>query len=187
MNLSSKARLLLPAALIPLLVSCSRNTLPNPNVEATLETMPEGPGDSGILEIPDYIQQAWLCSGLDATQVDDLSTDDVERWSCLVEVEYTDESIVIQSTGIPNHDFESTVGCCAIELDQRWIIPLHPKPGTTATMVPERGAIAITVTGVPIYGPEEGPGGDAVALHHGYFIEDRQGIELGVCGGHCWA
>jgi hypothetical protein len=33
-------------------------------------------------------------------------------------------------------------------------------------------------------GPEEGPGGDAVALHFGYFEEDRQAIELGVCGGH---
>ena len=51
-------------------------------------------------------------------------------------------------------------------------------------MAPDRGPIAITVTGVPIYGPEEGPGGDAVALHFDYFEEDRQPIELGLCGGH---
>ena len=44
--------------------------------------------------------------------------------------------------------------------------------------------MAFTVSGVAIYGPEEGPGGDAVALEHGLFEEDRQPIDLGVCGGH---
>ena len=51
---------------------------------------------------------------------------------------------------------------------------------------PDRGAVAIGVNGVPIFGPEEGPGGDAVALHFDYFNEDRQPIELGlVCGALC--
>ncbi len=37
---------------------------------------------------------------------------------------------------------------------------------------------------LPSMDTEEGPGGDAVALEHGYFVEDRQAVDLGVCGGH---
>ena len=37
---------------------------------------------------------------------------------------------------------------------------------------------------MPFYGPEDGPGGDAVASQHGIYEEDRQNIELGVCHGH---
>jgi hypothetical protein len=42
----------------------------------------------------------------------------------------------------------------------------------------------MSVNGAPIFGPEEGPGGDAVALHFDYFNEDRQPIVLGWCTGH---
>ena len=59
-----------------------------------------------------------------------------------------------------------------------------PDTDGESLMAPELGAVAFTVAGVSIFGPEEGPGGDAVALHHGYFVEDRQPIELGICGGH---
>jgi hypothetical protein len=51
-------------------------------------------------------------------------------------------------------------------------------------MAPERGAIAFAVNGVAIYGPEDGPGGDAVAAHEGAFEEDRQNVWLGLCLGH---
>ena len=44
--------------------------------------------------------------------------------------------------------------------------------------------MAIAINGVPFYGPEDGPGGDAVASHHGVYNEDRQPIELGVCHAH---
>ena len=40
------------------------------------------------------------------------------------------------------------------------------------------------MTGVAIYGPEDGPGGDTVALDNGYYVETRQQIDLGLCGGH---
>ena len=42
----------------------------------------------------------------------------------------------------------------------------------------------MSVNGAPIFGPEEGPGGDAVALHFDYFNENRQPIVLGWCTGH---
>ena len=127
---------------------------------------------------------AWLCTGDKEERFDDLSTSSEEMWKCFVEIEMTDDSVIVTSTGIPNHDFESKLGCCAEENDYQWIIPTSPKFSEEIIMAPDRGAIAITVTGVPIFGPEEGPGGDAVALHFDYFEEDRQEIQLGLCGGH---
>ena len=51
-------------------------------------------------------------------------------------------------------------------------------------MAPERDAVALAVNGIPIFGPEDGPGGDAVAGHEGEYEEDRQHIWLGICHGH---
>ena len=149
------------------------------------------------ISLPEFVQKeiannnvnglytnAWLCTENDRIIVDDLSTDDAETWKCYVDIELTDDSVIVTSTGIPNHDFQSGLGCCAQENNYQWIIPTNPQFTEEIAMAPDRGPIAITVTGVPIYGPEEGPGGDAVALHFDYFEEDRQPIELGLCGGH---
>ena len=105
-------------------------------------------------------------------------------WKCNVSLSTENGNLIINSTGIPNHDFESGLGCCANENKYHWIIPGNPIITDQLTWAPELGAIAITITGVPIFGPEEGPGGDAVALHYEYFEEDRQPIVIGVCGGH---
>ncbi len=131
-----------------------------------------------------FYTNAWLCTENESITVDDLSTEVEELWKCFVDVEIIDDSVIITSSGIPNHDFESGLGCCAQEVNYEWIIPVNPKFTEDITMAPKRGPIAITVTGVPIFGPEEGPGGDAVALHFDYFEEDRQPIEIGICGGH---
>ena len=127
---------------------------------------------------------AWLCTDDDSLVVDDLSTQEKESWKCYVDIELSDDSVIVTSSGIPNHDFQSGLGCCAEEVDYQWIIPTNPQFTEEITIAPDRGAVAITVTGVPIFGPEEGPGGDAVALHFDYFEEDRQPIEIGICGGH---
>lgn len=134
--------------------------------------------------VPSYIKNAWLCTSSNVSEVDDLSTSQIETWKCAVSIEYNSDNMVITTNGIPNHTFESGLGGPASTQNYRWIIPLNPVANETVVMAPDRGPIAITVTGIPIYGPEEGPGGDAVALHHGYFVEDRQPIELGICGGH---
>ena len=119
-------------------------------------------------------------------------------FQCTVSVSTQNSEIVIDSNGIPNHDFLSTLGCCADEMDYTAYITMNPVNDTTGghsstncpasagrwECAPDRGAVAIGVNGVPIYGPEEGPGGDAVALHFDYFNEDRQPIELGWCAGH---
>ena len=141
--------------------------------------------DSKTTTVPMYLQDIWLCED-NAINVQDYSTDSQDNLSCTVTIEYTETDVIIRSSGIPNHSFESTIGCCASNQNSTRYIPILPKeaPVNDLTMAPERDPIAVTVSGVAIYGPEEGPGGDAVALDHGYFIEDRQPVELGVCGGH---
>ena len=68
-----------------------------------------------------------------------------------------------------------------------WHIPLNPVNDTSGghdttncpastgrwECAPDRGAVAVSVNGVPIYGVEEGPGGDAIALHFDYFVEEH--------------
>ena len=111
--------------------------------------------------------------------------------------------ITIVTNGLPDHDFESTLACsqandCTRAQDYEWTIPRSPVNDTTgghdSTNCPEAngdyecaaalGEVAIAINGVPFYGPEDGPGGDAVASHHGVYQEDRQPIELGVCHAH---
>ena len=138
------------------------------------------------IDLKELFDDVWLCTDGDGPQVQDLTTSGADDLTCSVEVEYTDTTVLVRSANIPNHDFESTLGCCTEELDMEWVIPRFPTADTDGEFLdaPERFAVAFTVTGVSIFGPEEGPGGDAVALHHDYFEEDRQPIVLGLCGGH---
>ncbi|MEC8891349.1 MAG: PGF-pre-PGF domain-containing protein, partial [Chloroflexota bacterium] len=150
---------------------------PSPVTELeTKDTLPDG--------VPEYMRNVWLCTNGSAPGVDDLTTSQSENNRCVVEVEYTDEFAVVTSNGIPNHDYESTLGCCAGEIDYEWKLPLSPQNSGSITYAPDRGAVAVSVNGVPFFGPEDGPGGDAVAFHHGYYEEDRQRIVLGLCGAH---
>ena len=150
---------------------------PTPVAELdTKDSLPDG--------VPEYMRNVWLCTNGSAPGVDDLTTNQSENNRCVVEVEYTDEFAVVTSNGIPNHDYESTLGCCAAEIDYEWKIPLSPQNAQSVAYAPERGAVAVSVNGVPFFGPEDGPGGDAVAFHHGYYEEDRQQIVLGLCGAH---
>ena len=125
--------------------------------------------------------------------VDDYNTSGFDNHVCDVSYVIEDGNITISTNGLPNHDFHSGPGCCASQQDSAWVIPLEPtndsmcNPSVSSdgcTMAPDRGAIAFAVNGVAIYGPEDGPGGDAVAGHEGAYEEDRQEIWLGLCLGH---
>ena len=135
--------------------------------------------------------------------VDDLTTTAVETHECSVSITMNETHITITSNGLPDHDFESTLACseandCTRAQNYEWSIPRSPTNDTSgghdATNCPEAngdyecapalGDVAIAINGVPFYGPEDGPGGDAVASQHGMYEEDRQNIELGVCHGH---
>jgi hypothetical protein len=126
----------------------------------------------------------WLCQ--EDLYVSDLTPRGSTNLRCTVSVNILEDTIIISATGIPNHDFESTNGCCATEQQELWYLPRFPSDAINQDYeyAPVRGATAFTVTGVAIYGPEDGPGGDAVAHELGLYEEDRQPIDLGVCGGH---
>ena len=152
--------------------------------------------------------QFWLdvfrCQdGQDITPVDDLTTTATEALECSVSITMNETHITITSNGLPDHDFESTLACseandCTRAQNYEWSIPRSPTNDTSgghdATNCPEAngdyecapalGEVAIAINGVPFFGPEDGPGGDAVASQHGMYEEDRQNIELGVCHGH---
>ena len=118
-----------------------------PNIDATadrkaLQAFPH-------IGIPKYMDGVWLCADASAPLVDDLSTEQPESYRCSVTIEYTDEFAIVKSNGIPNHDYESGLGCCAGEVDYEWRIPLKPELAASATYAPERGPIAISVNGVP--------------------------------------
>ncbi len=119
-------------------------------------------------------------------------------FQCEVSVSVSSTEMNVNSNGIPNHDWVSGGGPGGNEQTLTWSIPLNPTNDTTgghtSTNCPaangqwecaaDRGQVAVAANGVPIFGPEEGPGGDAVALDLFYFIEDRQPIDLGYCGAH---
>ena len=150
--------------------------------EPSSTTVNESVSPTKIVYLDDAWANVWLCNSA-TVESEDLTGGGSQ--TCSVSTEVVGNNLVITSTGIPNHDFESTLGCCASEQNQEWTIPLEPELSIADPVsAPERGAVAFTVTGVAIYGPEEGPGGDAVALEYEYFVEDRQAVDLGICGGH---
>jgi len=139
----------------------------------------------------------------DRPMVDDLDTEGDDNFQCEVSITLNETHATITTNGIPNHDLESGPACaqggdCTAEQNYVWSIPRNPTNDTTgghnSAACPEaqgdfecaadRGAIAVAINGVPLYGPEDGPGGDAVAAEHGAFVEDRQPIDLGICHGH---
>ncbi|MBO58471.1 MAG: hypothetical protein CMA77_05700 [Euryarchaeota archaeon] len=162
-------------------------------------------------------QDSWLCQNGQGAWVKDFNAeegynsntngasssgandDNAGPWfQCELSVSTQNGEMVVDSNGIPNHDFLSTMGCCTDEVNLEWHITLNPVndtqgghdstncPGAQGQWecAPNRGPVAVAVNGVPMYGPEEGPGGDAVALHFDYFEEDRQPIFMGWCTSH---
>ncbi|PZC40102.1 MAG: YHYH protein [Chloroflexi bacterium] len=147
-----------------------------------------------MLKVPEYAENSiagslidvWQCTAGHEILVQDLETDYIDDIKCSVTIVFNSDKLIVKTTGIPNHDLESGIGCCASEQSREWSLPLNPiaVEKDNYTMAPDRGPVAVAVNGAAIYGPEEGPGGDAVALEYGKFEEDRQPIELGICGGH---
>ena len=149
---------------------------------------------------PDTGSSAWwsetlICDEDEVPIVDDYTTEENDNHKCDLSFVIEDGNITINTNGLPNHDFESTLGCCASAQSDTYTIPLTPiddsdcNPSVSSdgcVMAPIRGTIAFTVTGVAIYGPEDGPGGDAVALEEGAYEQEEgeQQVDLGVCHGH---
>jgi len=136
-----------------------------------------------------------LCDEEQVPVVDDYTTEEQDNHMCDLSFIIEDGNITISTNGLPNHDFESTLGCCASAQSETYTIPLTPtddpecNPSVSSdgcVMAPIRGTIAFSVTGVAIYGPEDGLGGDAVALEEGAYEQEdgEQPVDLGICHGH---
>ena len=55
----------------------------------------------------------------------------MQPWfQCRNEITTIDDEMIITSNGIPNHDFISTMGCCADEVNLEWHITLNPTNDT---------------------------------------------------------
>ena len=139
---------------------------------------------------PSYLDNVWLCIGGGVT-VEDLTGKDNEE--CSVTLSYDSTYMTITTPGIANHDMEGGPGGEINAQNYAWKLPLVPSNDTACNpvvtadgceMAPERGPVATAVNGVPFYGPEDGPGGDAVALEMEMYEETEQVIDLGVCGAH---
>ena len=149
-------------------------------------------------DLAEFWQDVFLCQHGSGTGIDDLNTTENDGHICEVTVTVVGDNVSLSMNGLPNHDLESGPGCCAAAQDYTILVPRSPvndtMGGHDATNCPEangafacapdRGEIAFALNGVPIYGPEDGPGGDAVASHHGVYEEDRQEIWLGLCHAH---
>ena len=139
---------------------------------------------------PSYLDNVWLCIG-GGIMVQDLSGNDEEE--CSVTISSDGVYMTISTPGIANHDMEGGTAGNIVAQDFDWKLPLTPTNNTNCNpsvsidgcdIAPDRGPVAVAVNGVPFYGPEDGPGGDAVAHEIGIYDEDRQEIDLGICGAH---
>ncbi|MBT4059092.1 MAG: YHYH protein [Euryarchaeota archaeon] len=181
------------------------NTLSGTVVDSTGCEITWVPQDSWLCQngqgpwVKDFNSEEGFNSNTNGASSAGASNDNVGPWfQCKVDVNTQNGEMVVDANGIPNHDFLSTMGCCVDEVDLEWHIPLNPMNDTSGghnsancpasagrwECAPDRGPVAVSVNGAPIYGVEEGPGGDAIALNFDYFVEDRQPIALGYCTGH---
>ena len=144
---------------------------------------------------PTYLDDVWMCVE-EGIAVTDLATEwktaDDEH-TCSVSLSYDSTYMTITTPGIANHDMQGGPGGGINDQDYEWVLPLVPEDDSDCNpsestngceMAPELGPVAVAVNGVPFYGPEDGPGGYAVATHIGQYTETEQEIWLGVCGAH---
>ena len=97
-----------------------------------------------------------------------------------VSVECTDTELVVTSNGMPSYTFESITPNGLNEQTWEWRVPLQPTvAASTTSIVNVLGPLAFTTTGLPIYGPTEGPTPTREAFGDPIY----NGI-LDTCGGH---
>ncbi len=97
-----------------------------------------------------------------------------------VNVECTDTEIVVTSNGMPSYTFESMTPNGLEEQTWEWRIPLKPTlAANTTSIVNVLGTLGFTTTGLPIYGPTEGPTPTREAFGDPIY----NGL-LDTCGGH---
>lgn len=97
-----------------------------------------------------------------------------------VTVECTDTEVVVTSNGMPGYEFVEMTPNGLKEQNWVWRVPRNPViADETTSIVDVLGTLGFTTTGLPIYGPTEGPVPDREAFGDPVF----NGL-LDVCGGH---
>jgi len=97
-----------------------------------------------------------------------------------VVVECTDTELVVTSNGMPSYTFEPLTPNALTEQAWVWKVPLKPTlAANTTSIVDVLGTLGFTTTGLPIYGPTEGPQPATEAFGDPIY----NGI-LDTCGGH---
>lgn len=134
-------------------------------------SMPSGGGSTGgstggsgggqVYAVGRALHEAtWLCQT--AISVQDYTPAGTDGLQCHVTLSFTDTTVTVVSTGIPNHNYESGSGCCAETQSSTKTFPLNPQIASTVTYPSQRGSIATAVNGVAIFGPEDSNGEDVV-------------------------
>lgn len=85
-------------------------------------------------------------------------------------------NMIVESNGIPNFEFVQITPNDLQAQNYTWIIPNTPVEASQPSDIPLLGAIGITVTGLPLFGPNEAPRDD-------YGDPYLDGI-LDYCNGH---
>ena len=97
-----------------------------------------------------------------------------------VSVECTDTELIVTSNGMPSYTFEPLTPNALAEQAWVWRVPLRPTvAASTTSIVDVLGTLGFTTTGLPIYGPTEGPQPTNEAFGDPIY----NGI-LDTCGGH---
>jgi hypothetical protein len=95
-------------------------------------------------------------------------------------VECTDTELVVTSNGMPSYTYEPLTPNGLNEQAWVWRIPLKPTVAASNTSIADvLGTLGFTTTGLPIYGPTEGP----VPTDQAFGDPVYNGI-LDTCGGH---
>ncbi|MEM7009218.1 MAG: YHYH protein [Thermodesulfobacteriota bacterium] len=84
--------------------------------------------------------------------------------------------LIVKSNGMPTYKAERITPNSISAQNYHWKIPLNPKIADTPSEIPYLGPVAVTITGIPIYSPNEA--GDL-----GYGDAKLDDI-LDSCGGH---
>ncbi|MSP16173.1 MAG: YHYH protein [Myxococcales bacterium] len=72
-------------------------------------------------------------------------------------VSCTADKIIVESNGIPHYRFVQMTPNALAAQNYRWEIPRYPALAVAPTDIPRLGLAAFSITGIPVYGPNEGP------------------------------
>ena len=81
-----------------------------------------------------------------------------------VEATCDGDVLTVMANTIPDYTYIMTSPGDPNEQDKSYDIPANPTMAAETTAVPLLGEMAVTLGGVPIYGPTEGTGGDVLSL-----------------------